>query len=103
MLPHITDNSKTPDLSSYKVILNVGVDNERQLLLMYCDFDPNHGTDYFYQVSWGISTGLTWTDQLFESQPVKYTTRDEFREKTMLTQTHMTNRGFNTPGFMVHM
>jgi len=102
-LTHITDESAAPDISSYDVTINSGVNNDKALLLMYCDFNPKEGTDYFYQVSWGVSTGLTWTDLLFESQLVQYTSRDEFREETMLTETHMDNKGFNKPGFMVYM
>lgn len=72
-------------------------------LLFYCDFptELKINADIYFVVTWAITSGIEWTDQLHESKPTRYFSREDFRIKTRLTESQLVQRGFGHLGIRV--
>jgi hypothetical protein len=76
--------------------------NDKNELEFYCNFTVTPPqTEYFFIVEWGISTGLSITDRLLETQPIKYGDFNTFVKSTALTEHILRRKGFGRLGITV--
>ncbi|XP_053389303.1 von Willebrand factor D and EGF domain-containing protein-like [Mercenaria mercenaria] len=92
-----------PDISSVKPVIEAVVvkPGATNMLNFFCDFTPPAGTNYFYAVEWGISTGRSWTHTIKRFDPIQYVSQFDFRDKTALTEGMLRDKNFGHLGITI--